>query len=405
MRPEMQDESQHKNRTAAEAQSREADLRWMSRAQELAGRGVCLASPNPAVGCVLVANNASVGEGWHEYDSRDHAEIVALRAAGPSARGATAYVTLEPCSHTGRTGPCALALREAGVRRVVVATVDPNPLVAGKGIAMLREAGIAVDCGVGEREARQWNESFARWIQTRLPFVTQKVAMTLDGRIAPRRSANSEQRQPFWITSENSRREVQRMRHASDALLTSIGTILADDPQLTDRSGLPRRRRLLRVVLDSQLRLPLTSRLVQSADEDLLVCTVSRDASRCTALSDRGVEVQRFEGDEAGRLPLDAVLAMLGEREILSVMAECGAELNTALLVGGHVDRCVCFVAPKILGADAVPAWNGVTFQDSGALALTNAEWSACGPDIRCSALLRDPWPSSHGCPDECPGR
>lgn len=399
----MQDKSRHNEGMAPEeGQSGESDLRWMARALELACRGVGLASPNPAVGCVVVARNgAGVGEGWHEYDRRDHAEVVALREAGSWARGATAYVTLEPCSHTGRTGPCALALREAGVRRVVVATTDPNPLVAGKGIRLLREAGIAVDCGICEREARQLNEGFARWIQTRRPFVTQKVAMTLDGRIAPRRDAEDESRRPRWITSEESRREVQRMRHAADALLTGIGTVVADDPLLTDRSGLPRRRRLLRVVLDSQLRLPLTSRLVRSVDEDVLVCTVSREENRCAELRARGVEVQRFETDQAGRLPLDAVLASLGERALLAVMTECGAELNASLLTGGYVDRCTCFVAPKILGADALPAWSGMASRDADALVLENAEWRASGEDMRWTALMRDPWRGSAGCVTE----
>ena len=375
-----------------------SESRWMRRALELAQRAIALASPNPVVGCVLVsADGVCVGEGWHEYAQRDHAEIVALRQAGPLARGATAYVTLEPCSHSGRTGPCAIALREAGVARVVIAIADPNPLVAGKGIALLRSAGIAVTCGVEQREAQRLNEGFARWIQTRRPFVTQKVALSLDGRIAPREDATenpaAEPRRPHWITSAISRLEVQRMRHASDAVLTGIGTVLADDPLLTDRSGLPRRRSLLRVVLDSQLRLPLTSRLVQFANQDLLVCTVSRDLARIEALRKLGVEVRQFEASLSGQLPLDAVLAHLGQREILSGMTECGGALNAALLAAGCVDRCTCFIAPSILGADAIPAWNGAGSKKAGALALENAEWSASGPDMRCTALLRDPWP------------
>ena len=380
---------------AAEGGCGESDFRWMARALELARRGVGLAAPNPVVGCVIVARDgtrdgACVGEGWHEYDRRDHAEIVALREAGECARGAVAYVTLEPCSHTGRTGPCAVALCKAGVGRVVVATVDANPLVAGRGMALLREAGIAVDCAVGERGARQLNEGFARWIGTRRPFVTQKVAMTRDGRIAPRLDAGLPQ--PFWITSEASRDEVQRMRHASDAVLTGIGTVLADDPLLTDRSGLRRRRRLLRVVLDSQLRLPPDSRLVQSANEDVLVCTVSGDRERMAVLRARGVEVERFEPDHAGRVSIEAVLAHLGEREMLSVMTECGSELNGALLAGGFVDRCTCFVAQSMLGVDAVPAWGGVASEETGARVLRNAEWSASGMDRRGTVLVRDPW-------------
>lgn len=367
--------------------------RWMRRALELAQHGVGLASPNPVVGAVLVSKDgALVGEGWHEYAQRDHAEIVALRQAGGHARGATAYVTLEPCSHTGRTGPCAQALIAAGVARVVVATEDPNPQVAGGGIAMLRAAGIAVECGVLQAEAQRINEAFARWIQHRLPFLTLKVAMTLDGRIAP--AANPQQSSPagpHWITSEVARAEVQTMRHAADAILTGIGTILADDPLLTDRSGLPRRRRLLRVILDSALRLPLASKVVRTAEEDVLVCTLSRDENRIRQLREHRLRVEQFLPATDGKLPLDAVLQRLGAEAILSVMVESGTGLNTALLTGGLVDRLECFVAPQILGDEARPAWNAM----AAPVSLPSANWNACGPDLRLSSLLRNPWPGA----------
>ncbi len=417
------------NETAAPPPgSHSRDLHWMERALELARMGTALASPNPRVGCVLVSpDGRCVGEGWHSYDQRDHAEIVALRAAGEQARGATAYVTLEPCSHTGRTGPCALALQHAGVARVVVATEDPNPRVAGNGLRMLREAGIAVDCGTGLHAARRLNEGFARWIQTGMPFVTQKVALSLDGRIAPQPGLLGQG--PFWITSEESRFTVQQMRHAADAVLTGIGTILADDPLLTDRSGAPRRRNLLRVILDSTLRLPLAAQLVQSADGDVVVCTVSQDEERVALLRGLGVEVQQFSPGVHGRLPLASVLEWLGQRQILDVMTECGSHLNGALLSEGLVDRCTCFVAPVILGAHALPAWGtrdaaGATAAghlsgmlspsarpDAGpnmipeapsnvhpnaaeSIQLPQARWSASGPDACCSALLCDPWPA-----------
>src|SRR5580658_10185631 len=240
------------------------DIYWMRRALELAARGIAVSSPNPAVGCVILDRAGQVaGEGWHEYDLVDHAEVVALTEAKEHARerlnGGTAYVTLEPCNHAGRTGPCTEALIAAGISRVVAAMEDPNPKTRGSGFARLRGAGIEVESGVGAGEAEKLNEAFAHWITTRKPLVTLKSALTLDGQLALPKTRGSKKRE--WITSEESRAQVHRMRHASDALLTGIGTILADDPLLTDRSGLERRRRLLRVVLDSKLRLSPQARI------------------------------------------------------------------------------------------------------------------------------------------------
>ena len=223
------------------------DLHFMEHALALARKGVGLASPNPTVGCVVVKDGTIVGEGFHQYDARDHAEIVALKQAGGKARGATAYVTLEPCDHTGRTGPCSESLIASGVSRVFAAMEDPNPKTAGAGFARLHAAGIEVETGLLEPEAQQLNEAFSHWITKHKPFVTLKSALTLDGQLALPQKRGMKKR--MWITSEESRAEVQRMRHASDALLTGIGTILADNPRLTDRSGLPRRRRLLRDLL------------------------------------------------------------------------------------------------------------------------------------------------------------
>ncbi|HTT32381.1 MAG TPA: bifunctional diaminohydroxyphosphoribosylaminopyrimidine deaminase/5-amino-6-(5-phosphoribosylamino)uracil reductase RibD, partial [Methylomirabilota bacterium] len=249
----------------------EHDIRFLQHALALARKGLGLASPNPMVGCVIVRDGQIVGEGFHQYDWRDHAEIVALKSAGEKSRGATLYVTLEPCNHTGRTGPCTEAIIAAGVERVVAAMDDPNPVNSGRGFERLRGAGIEVITGVCEEEASRLNEAFACWIRTKKPFVTLKSALTLDGQLAlpgnqkkfasgPRRRGESN-----WITSEESRAEVHRMRHASDALLTGIGTIKVDDPYLTDRSGLPRRRPLLRVILDSRLTLSPNSRIVKTA--------------------------------------------------------------------------------------------------------------------------------------------
>src|SRR6202165_486401 len=250
-------------------------IRFMQHALALARKGAGLASPNPMVGCVIVREGQIVGEGFHQYEWRDHAEIVALKSAGEKARGATLYVTLEPCNHTGRTGPCTEAIIAAGVQRVVAAMDDPNPVNSGRGLERLRAAGIDVFTGVCEEEARRLNEPFACWIRTKKPFVTLKSALTLDGQLAlPRHAKKSgKHADRHWISSEESRAEVHRMRHASDALLTGIGTILADDPLLTDRSGLPRRKRLLRAVLDSNLRLSPKSRIVKTSDDDLLVFT------------------------------------------------------------------------------------------------------------------------------------
>jgi len=366
----------------------ELDSSWMRHALELARRGIGLCSPNPVVGCVIVDRNGELaGEGWHEYELKDHAEVVALRAAGEKARGGAAYVTLEPCNHTGRTGPCTEALIQAGVARVVAATVDPNPLVAGGGIAGLRAAGIETRVGVGEEEARRLNEGFACWIQHKRPFVLMKVAMTLDGRIAPPAGVHTA-REPYWITGEESRAAVQTLRWRADAVLTGIGTVLADDPLLTDRSGMLRRRPLLRVVLDSALRIPLDSKLVKSAREDVLVCTVSNDGARIEELKARGVRVEILEA-ENGQVPLVKVLGLLGSEGILTLLTETGSRLNTALLGAGLVDRLQLFVSSQMMGADAVSAFGGM-----GRFAkLGPVEVERLGEDLGIGSLLRDPWP------------
>jgi diaminohydroxyphosphoribosylaminopyrimidine deaminase/5-amino-6-(5-phosphoribosylamino)uracil reductase len=335
--------------------------RFMEHALELARKGTGLASPNPMVGCILVREGQVVGQGFHLYEWRDHAEIVALKSAGEKARGATMYVTLEPCNHTGRTGPCTEAIIAAGVQRVVAAMEDPNPVNSGSGFDRLRAAGIEVFTGAGEEEARSLNESFAYWIRTKKPFVTLKSALTLDGQLAlPSKPGKSSKpprtsKRTNWISSEESRAEVHRMRHASDALLTGIGTVLSDDPFLTDRSGLPRRRRLLRVVLDNKLSLPLKSRLVRTADDDLLVFTNEpADSRKARALQKAGVEVVSGSS-RTGRISLKTVLVELGRREILSVLLEAGPTLNGAALAAGIVHKLFLFYAPKISGDARVP--------------------------------------------------
>jgi diaminohydroxyphosphoribosylaminopyrimidine deaminase / 5-amino-6-(5-phosphoribosylamino)uracil reductase len=302
-------------------------------------------------------------------------------------RGGTAYVTLEPCNHTGRTGPCTQALISAGLARVVAATGDPNPNVTGHGMEALRSAGLRTTLGVCESEARRINEGFARWIQHKRPFVLMKVAMTLDGRIAPPPGQHTS-REPYWITSEQARAAVQPLRHQADAILSGIDTVLADDPLLTDRSGLRRRRPLLRIVLDSALRMPLDSKMVRGAQNDLVVFTVSKDDVRVNELRTRGVRVEVLQA-EKGRVSISAVLDKLGEEGILTLLTETGTRLNTALLAGGMVDRIHLFVSPQIMGSDAVPAFKGIP----SAIHMAEIEVEHYGNDLGLCSLLRDPWP------------
>jgi diaminohydroxyphosphoribosylaminopyrimidine deaminase/5-amino-6-(5-phosphoribosylamino)uracil reductase len=383
------------------------DERWMQRALDLARRGIALCSPNPVVGCLILSKDEKIiAEGWHEYATLDHAEIVALKAAGASAGGATAYVTLEPCNHTGRTGPCTEALIKAGIRRVVIATEDPNPLVSGKGIARLRQAGIELEVGVCEAEARRLNQSFARWIRSRRPFVNMKVAMTLDGRIAPP-PGHHVARQPYWITGEASRAAVQELRWEADAVLTGVDTVIADDPLLTDRSNNPRRRPLLRVILDSALRMPLDSKLVQTANDDVVLFTLEVSATAATPaiqksnaehlkrieeLKSRGIQVVALK-PESGRLqqtglPLNSVLSWLGNEGILTLLLEAGTRLNTAFLAEDLVDQLQLFCSPQILGSDAVPAFKSLT----PALKLQNIQMERYGDDLGITSLIKDPW-------------
>jgi diaminohydroxyphosphoribosylaminopyrimidine deaminase/5-amino-6-(5-phosphoribosylamino)uracil reductase len=370
------------------------DDRWMDRALALARRGEALTSPNPMVGAVLVRNGRVIGEGYHTYDRRKHAEIIALESAGRRARGATLYINLEPCAHRGRTGPCTDAIIAAGVRLVVAAMRDPNPKVAGRGFAKLRAAGIKVEVGLREIEAKRLNESFARWITSLRPFVTLKTAMTLDGAIAwppvkrgPSRSTkrSTEKR---WITSPQSREEVQSLRHASDAILTGIGTILADDPLLTDRTGRPRRRPLLRVVLDSLLRLPPDSKLAKSAKGDVLVFTTRKTISpRVEKLRAMGIEIVyvRQEGDI---LDWAAVLHQLGKREVLGVLIEAGTRVNSSAVITRAVDKLIVFINKRLAGPGGKP-W--ATQRAARRMKnLRDVETRSAGPDECYTGYFRD---------------
>ncbi len=367
----------------------------MRRALALAQSSIGLASPNPQVGCVLTRDGVAIGEGAHVYDQFDHAEIVALkaaRAAGHETRGATAYVTLEPCSHHGRTGPCADALIVAGISRCVVATTDPNPLVSGRGIARLRSAGVQVEAGLLQAEARSLNDAFACSITQQRPFVTLKSALSVDGRIAPPPSARTATA-PIFLTGREALADVQQLRHASDAILTGLGTVLADDPLLTDRSGLPRRRPLMRVVLDRALRMPLESKLVTSAKNDLWIfCGEDASPERQSALDAAGVRVSRVSGSKSG-LDLQAVLRALHEARMLSVLVEAGAGVNASFLRAGLVDRVILYYAELELGPNGVPfAQDGPT---SFALQQQLASLSTIqiGADVRISGYLQNHWP------------
>lgn len=374
--------------------SRVDDERWMSRALELAEATAGLSSPNPQVGCVLVgAGGERSGEGAHRYDARDHAEIVALKEAtalGHDVRGATAFVTLEPCSHHGRTGPCADALIAAGIARCVVATADPNPEVSGRGLAKLRAAGMRVEVGVLEEPARRINDAFAWSIRHGVPMVTLKAGLSADGMLAPPPSGRNGVG-PHWLTGPESRAEVQRMRHGADAVLTGIGTVLADDPLLTDRTGLPRRRALLRVVLDARLRIPLQSKLVASCMGDVLVfCGEGVDAGRVAALRDRGVGIEMVRGGD--RLDLAAVLRMLHLRAIRSVLLEGGTAVNGAFLAAELVQRAVLFRAPARLGEGAVPFAEGVASAAAFEEGLQRTQRKEFGADMCVSGWLANPW-------------
>ena len=371
--------------------SSDQDRDWMQRALELARRGIGVTSPNPAVGCVILdGSGQAIGEGWHEYDLVDHAEIAALKAArqhaGERLRGGTAYVTLEPCNHTGRTPPCTEALIAAGLGRVVAATIDPNPAVAGHGMEALRAAGIETSLGVCESRGAP--------VERRLcPLEPAPAAAGADegGHDAGRAHCAAARRAypaPALLDHlRGGRAAVQPLRWQADAALTGVDTVLADDPMLTDRSGLRRRRPLLRVVLDSALRMPLDSKMVATAHDDLAIFTVSKDEARIGELEKRGVRVEVLAA-EAGRVPLGKVLDMLGEEGILTLLTESGTRLNTALLAGGLVDRIHLFVSPQIMGSDAVPAFKGIAHP----IHMAEVEVERYGNDLGLCSLLKDPW-------------
>ena len=338
-----------------------ADRRYMKKALDLARKGLGLASPNPPVGCVIVRNGEVVGRGWHEYALLDHAEVRALCEASKRARGATAYVTLEPCCHQGRTAPCAESLIKAGIRRVVVARADPNPRVSGRGIEWLRSAGIQVDVGILSGQAGELIEPFACRITTGIPLVISKVGMSLDGKIGTGR------REARWITSPESREFGQLLRLGVDALLAGIGTVLADDPELTYRGGAPRARPLKRVILDPLLQTPPGARIFQddSASPVLFFCGPEAPPRRRKKLERPGVEIIPVpcRGEE---LDLKAVLRELGQRDVLGLLVEGGSRVHWSFLAAKLVDKFYFIIAPLVLGGkQAVPSVGGKGYKSA----------------------------------------
>lgn len=358
---------------------------YMRRALALARHGEGYVSPNPLVGCVIVQGDRIVGEGYHQRFGGPHAEIHALRAAGEQARGAVVYVTLEPCCHIGKTPPCAEALLRAAPARVVVALRDPNPRVAGGGLARLQQAGIAVTLGVCEAEARRLNEAFITFITTQRPFVTVKCAVTLDGKIA------TKTRHSRWITGEPARLRVHELRHASDVIVVGIGTALHDNPLLTTR--LPDRCGAdpLRVIVDSTLRLPPEARVTEvTASRRTLVATTVRAApERQDRLAARGVEIVRLPADAAGQVDLEALLHHLGQRGLASVLVEGGATLITTFLQRRLLDKALFFIAPKIIGGDGIGVVGpcGVQYMEQ-AIRFRDITLQQCGDDVLLQGYL-----------------
>ena len=410
---------------------------FMRQALELARRGIGLATPNPYVGALVVdASGEILGSGFHTYDGLKHAEVIAIEQAqskGISLNQATLYLNLEPCCHQGRTGPCTQAVIASGIRHVVTAMRDPNPLVQGKGIEQLRAAGIEVTEDILHDEARKLNEAFTKYIRWNEPLVTLKAGMTLDGKIAPP-PGESGNPTPLgssggWITSETARAHVQELRHASDALMVGVGTVIADDPMLTDRTGLPRRRPLLRVIVDSRLRLPLESRVVKTAQDDVLILCSFAEERKKSEFEARGIRVEQVAvahtasaaersdkvtrmpsrrrtgtgapvisetatGSSDGRPDMRSMMARLARMQITSLLIEGGALINWAALAAGIVDKVFLYYAPKILaGTGSVPFARGVGFRHMGEAAhVRHVTIHHFGEDFAVEGYIRDPY-------------
>lgn len=332
--------------------------------------------PNPLVGAVIVSHNRIVGVGAHLKAGGPHAEIHALNMAGEQARGGTMYVTLEPCSHYGRTGPCAVAIVQAGIKKVYVATLDPNPIVAGNGVSILKEANIEVVVGICEKESREMNEVFNKFIVSKVPFVTLKSATTLDGKIS---SFTSDSK---WITSEEARKDVHQLRHEHTGILVGVQTVIKDDPELTTR--IEHGRNPVRIILDSQLRTPLHSRVVKDQKAETWIFTSKKyDKEIKMALEDHNVKIFVTSGEE--RVNIQEVLRILGNNSISSVLIEGGGEVNASFLEEKLVDKLVVYMAPKIIGGKQAPGFIGGQGIEkmADAIDLQNLDIIKIGPDYK----------------------
>jgi len=362
----------------------EFDIKMTQLALELAFLGIGQVSPSPLVGCVIISENGEiVGEGTYIYENVIHAEVLALQQAGERAEGGTAYVSLEPHAHQGRTKPCTEALINAGIRRVVAPIEDPNPLVSGRGFQVLRESGIEVVTGILKEEAALLNEKFCHWHKTKRPFVHLKMAISLDGRIATRTGDSR------WITGEESRKKSHELRHEYDAIMIGANTVAVDNPGLTDRSGKKRRRKLVRVVLDNSLKVSLNSQIVYTAkDTPTIVFTDSRDPEKIAELKSEGVEVLQIA--EGGR-NLQGVLQELGKRDIQSVLVEGGTRLAGAFYDAKLIDKLTFFIAPIVIGGEDAPTAIGGKGAQliSTAMRLREAEITKHGEDYEITGYPR----------------
>ncbi|MCS7264782.1 MAG: bifunctional diaminohydroxyphosphoribosylaminopyrimidine deaminase/5-amino-6-(5-phosphoribosylamino)uracil reductase RibD [Armatimonadetes bacterium] len=363
-----------------------SDAFWMKRALRLARKAIGWTSPNPPVGAVIVKNDLLIAEGYHEGAGKPHAEAVALAKAGKEAEGSTLYVTLEPCDHYGRTPPCTQGIIAAKIKRVVIGTVDPNPIVNGRGIARLKEAGIEVTIGILEREAKELIEPFAKFITQRIPFVTLKLAMSADGKIA------TKTRKSKWLTGEPARRLAHRLRHEHDAVMVGVGTIIADDPQLNVRLVRSKVKQPIRVVVDSKAKTPPTAKVIGSAESPCIIATTEQaPEERVKKLLDAGAEVWILPSDSKGRVDLLELLKRLAKQNVVSVLVEGGSELSGEFLTQRLIDRIILFIAPLLIGGrNAMLAFGGEGFEKlSDAVRLSEIKLRKLGEDFVLTASVK----------------
>lgn len=360
------------------------DEKYMAEALAIAQYARGRTSPNPMVGAVIVRDGRIVGQGWHRQAGTPHAEVHALQQAGELARGATMYVTLEPCSHHGRTGPCTETVIAAGIKKVIVAMTDPNPLVAGQGIQKLRAAGIKVVEGVMAKEAAEINEVFIKWISTNIPFIVLKSAMSLDGKIAAHTGHSQ------WITGSKSREFVHQLRDCYDGILVGIGTVLADNPSLTTRLE-PQGKNPVRIIVDSKARIPLDAQVITDGLPTIVAVTREAPQEKLEALRALGITIVTTEA-KAGRVDLGSLFKTLGQQNITSILIEGGASINATVLADNLVDKIHWFIAPKIIGGSSAPGpvgGMGATDVNQATL-FEDIKMESIGEDILISAYLRN---------------